>query len=119
MDAAIATARGKIEEFKKVLAAKEGEMFSVKTPVEENGLTEHFWLSDVSYSDGVFSGKIANEPGIVGNVKFGDSWTVKETEISDWMFMRGEMIHGGFTLEPLLKSMPEEQAEELRAKLVR
>lgn len=119
MDAAIAKAKSKVDEFIAVLQAKDADSFSVKAPITDEHGTEHFWITGVNYAGGEFSGKIGNEPGIVANVKMGDDWKVKRDEISDWMFMRGERIHGGFTIDPLLGSYPQDQADELRAKLVR
>ena len=119
MAAATATAKSKLDEFLKVLGSGEADSFSVKAPIRDGEATEHFWIVDVSYKDGVFSGKIGNEPGIVTNVKDGQKWEIKKDEISDWMYTKGDKIHGGFTIEPLLKSYPKEQADELRSKLVR
>ena len=119
MAAATATAKSRVDEFLKVLESGAADSFSVKAPIRDGEATEHFWIGDLSYKDGVFSGKIGNEPGIVTNVKEGQKWEVKKDEISDWMYTKGDMIHGGFTIEPLLKSYPKEQADELRSKLVR
>lgn len=119
MDAAIATARSRVDEFLKVLGEGGADSFSVKAPIKDGEMTEHFWIVDVSYEDGVFSGEIGNDPGVVQNVKMGQKWEIKKDEISDWMYTKGELIHGGFTIDPLLGSFPEDQAAALRAKLVR
>jgi len=34
----------------------------------------------------------------VGNVKIGQKWTIKQSEISDWMFMRDGKIYGNYTM---------------------
>ena len=117
MDAAIARARGEVDAFIAELSKKNGTAFSVKAPIEDNGKTEHFWLTDVVYSDGQFSGVIGNDPGVVKNVKFGQSWTIKKGAISDWMFMRNEKIHGNYTMRPLLKTLPKEEAEQYKSML--
>lgn len=119
MDAAIARARQETPTFLAALAKGDADSYSVKAPISENGKTEHFWISDVTYRDGVFSGKIANEPGIVTHVRLGQPWTVTEGEISDWMVVQSGRIHGGYTIDPLLPSFPEAEAEALRGKLVR
>src|ERR1051325_3152585 len=69
MDAAIARARSEVDSFIAQMNGKQGADFSVKTPIEDNGKTEHFWLTDITFKDGEFSGQIGNDPGIVGNVK--------------------------------------------------
>ena len=119
MDKAIATAKTSVDEFIAVLNEKSADSFSVKAPITDSNGTEHFWVSEVQYENGVFEGIIGNEPGIVKNVKYGQSWKVKKEDISDWMYIRGEMMHGGYTIDPLLGSYPKEQADALRAKLVR
>lgn len=119
MDAAIARARAEVDDFLAVMEKGDADSFSVKAPITDENGTEHFWLTDVSFDDGQFSGAVGNDPGIVKNVQYGQPWKIKKEEISDWMFTRGEMIHGGYTIDPLLDSYPKEDAEALRAKLVR
>jgi len=119
MDAAIARARAEVDQFLVVLEKGDADSFSVKAPIKDENGTEHFWLTDVTFADGQFTGSVGNDPGIVQNVQYGQSWTIEKGEISDWMFTRGEKIHGGYTIDPLLDSYPEEEAEVLRAKLVR
>lgn len=117
MEAAIERARLEIPDFLSALAQNHGTDFSVKVPIEDGEHTEHFWLTNVSYSEGVFTGKIGNDPGLVSNVKYGQAWTVKASEISDWMFFRDDKIHGNHTLRPLLKTMPKEEADMWRSLL--
>ena len=115
MEAAIARARSEVDSFIAELAKGNGTNFSVKAPIEDQGKTEHFWLTNVVYRDGEFAGKIDNEPGIVGNVKMGQAWTIKKEKISDWMFMRDGKMHGNYTMRPLLKTLPEKEAAKMRS----
>jgi len=115
MDAAIAKARSEVDAFIAELSKGNGTDFAVKAPIEDEGETEHFWLTDVVYRDREFEGVIGNDFGIVGNVKFGQKWTIKKAEISDWMFMRNGKMYGNYTLRPLLKTMPEEEAAKPRS----
>lgn len=119
MDTAIARARKETDEFLKVLKSGKADSFSVKAPITDKHGTEHFWITDITFKDGVFRGKIGDEPGIVTNVKFGQDWSIKREEISDWMYVRGECIHGGYTIDPLLPTMPKAEAKELKQRLVR
>ena len=119
MDKAIALARSKTDEFLAVLAEGDADSFSVKAPIADENGTEHFWLTDVVFKDGEFHGLVGNDPGIVKNVRFGQEWKIAKDDISDWMFMKEGMIHGCYTIEPLLPSMTEEEAAAFRAKLVR
>ncbi len=115
MDAAITRARSEVDSFISELAKPTGTNHAVKAPIEDAGKTEHFWLTDVSFVNGEFKGTINNDPGIVGNVKIGQSWTIKKTEISDWMFMRNGKMHGNYTMRPLLKTMPDDEAAKYRS----
>ncbi|MEM0970650.1 MAG: DUF2314 domain-containing protein, partial [Verrucomicrobiota bacterium] len=119
MDLAIEKARDRVEEFLVIFERGDADSFAIKVPITDTHGTEHFWLTDITYDDGSFTGRIGNDPGIVKGVTFGQSWTVKKGELSDWMYVRGDRIHGGFTIEALLPSFPPEQAEAIRAQLVR
>jgi len=117
MDAAIARARSEVDSFIAELSKRNGSDFAVKVPIQDKDETEHFWLTDIVYRNGKFEGVIGNDPGIVSNVKSGQKWTVKKSEISDWMFMREGKMYGNYTIRPLLKSMPEEEAAKFRSML--
>jgi uncharacterized protein YegJ (DUF2314 family) len=66
--------------------------------------------------DGNYSGRFSNEPNnLPGNI--GDQAEFEQADISDWMFMRNEKIVGGETIKLLLKSMPEEDADAMRARM--
>lgn len=114
MDAAIARARSEVDAFIAEMEKGNGENFAVKAPIEYQGQTEHFWLSDVVYRNGQFEGVISNEPGMAKNVRFGQKWTIKKSDISDWMYMRDEKMYGNYTMRPLLKTLPPEEAAEYR-----
>ena len=67
---------------------------------------EHLWLTDVSYSDGKFTGILNEDPQSVRNVIFGQEVTVEETEILDWMYLDDGKLVGNYTLRVFLKRMP-------------
>lgn len=117
MKAAIDRARSTVDTFINELATPTGEDHAVKVAVKDNDDIEHFWMNDVSFRDGEFQGTINNEPGLVTNIKIGQSYTVKKDEISDWMFMRDSKMHGNYTMRPLLKTMPEEESAAFKALL--
>jgi uncharacterized protein YegJ (DUF2314 family) len=117
MEAAIARARSEVDSFLAEMSKGNGTDFAVKVPIEDKGETEHFWLTDIVYRNGKFEGVINNEPGLVTNVKMGQKWTAKKSEISDWMFMRDGKMHGNYTMRPLLKTMSEEEAAKFRSML--
>jgi uncharacterized protein YegJ (DUF2314 family) len=115
MNDAITRAQREVDSFIKELAKPTGKNHAVKVPIVDKNGTEHFWLTNVSFQNGSFKGKIGNEPGIVGNVKIGQEWSVKKNEISDWMYMRDGKIYGNYTMRPLIKTMPAEEAAKWRS----
>ncbi|MHB8902431.1 MAG: YegJ family protein [Thermoguttaceae bacterium] len=115
MAAATQRAIGEVDSFISDLNAGRSENYAVKAPITENGETEHFWLTDVTFDGTKFTGTINNEPGMVTNVKMGQKWTLGKTEISDWMYMRDGKMYGNYTLRPLLPTMPPKVADQFRA----
>src|SRR5262245_998947 len=75
--------------------AAEQSYFSVKGSFTDGKHTEHMWLSDVSFKDGEFHGKIGNEPNNLSKPKLGDSVKFAKGEISDWMIIEGGELRGG------------------------
>ncbi|EHI0831675.1 YegJ family protein, partial [Escherichia coli] len=88
MSDAIKHARKETDKFIEVMNKKDADTFAVKAPITDHGRTEHFWLTDVTYSNGMFIGVISNDPGIVTNVEYGQEWKIKKEDISDWMYTR-------------------------------
>lgn len=117
MDAAITRARSEVDLFLAELANPTGDSHAVKAAITDGDETEHFWINNLIYSDGKFMGTINNDPGLVKNVTIGQSWTVAKDEISDWTYMRDGKMYGNYTMRPLLKTLPPDQAAELEAML--
>ena len=111
MNAAKARARAETDAFLDKVHTGEAQDFSVKVPVEDGTTVEYFWLKEVAYKDGVFTGKIDNDPEEVHTVKLGDAVTVKKDEIADWLYMQDGKMHGNYTMRVLLKKMSPEEAD--------
>ena len=62
MSDAIKHARKETDKFIEVMNKKDADTFAVKAPITDHGRTEHFWLTDVTYSNGMFIGVISNDP---------------------------------------------------------
>ena len=113
MAAAIATARKSIPEL--LEAIKTGvDSYSVKVPITDPNGTEHFWLSEVTYSNGFFSGKNDNDPNTVKSVTFGQQYTANQNAISDWLYVRNHKVTGNYTLRVLLPRMSPSDAAKAR-----
>jgi uncharacterized protein YegJ (DUF2314 family) len=82
------------------------------------GRFEHIWMSDVEkLPDGNFSGRCANQPSDLPGKNEGDQVEFKQAAITDWLFIRNEKVVGGETIKLLLKSMPKEEADAMRARM--
>ena len=102
MQEAIAEARTTVGGFIEALQRGDGTKFSVKTAVKDGDKVEHLWLGELRYRNGKFIGKIGNKPHVVKSVSFGDSYTVRKQEISDWAYFKGNEVQGGFTAKVLM-----------------
>ncbi len=89
--------------------------YLVKIAIEDGEMTEHFWLNNPSLNGDEVTGQIGNDPGIVKNVKYGETVTVPESKISDWMYSEGDKMHGNYTARVLAKphTMGKAQYEHL------
>jgi uncharacterized protein YegJ (DUF2314 family) len=92
--------------------------FSIKValPYGSNN-TEHIWTKDIERKDGKISAVINNVPRDVKTVRFGQRIEVADAQISDWMYMRAGKMVGNYTMRPLLKRMPPQDAARYRAML--
>jgi uncharacterized protein YegJ (DUF2314 family) len=116
---AIASARKSLPYFwDKRATALNPEDYMVKVAIEDGEMTEHFWLKDPRIEGENVIGTIENDPGVVKTVKYGETVTVPESKISDWMYSEGDLMHGNYTARVLAKpqSMGKAQYEYLMSK---
>lgn len=117
--AAIAKARSELpnvlQQF--IAGALHDANFTVKVSIKEHNFTEHFWLSETTFSDGIFSGIIESEPQSLSIIKQGDRWTAPIEEVTDWMYAKNQKMYGNYTLRALLPKMPPHEAAKYRAVL--
>ena len=79
------------------------------------GGLEHMWLAEVRFENGEYRGVINNEPVDTMAVKLGDVVSVKPEELSDWMYIDGRQLVGGYTIRVLFSQASPEQQAELKA----
>lgn len=109
MNAAIETARATVDDFIAALEAPRPSRsdYSVKVRIADGELAEHMWILPVRYENGKFHGTINNEPNQLTTVGLGDEVSVAKEEISDWMYVEGDKLVGGYTLRAVRASLPE------------
>lgn len=120
MNAAIAHARDTLPTFwASYDAPKPSETgHSLKVGLQGDNRIEHIWMDAIKkLPSGSYSGRIANTPRDLPGRREGDLVEFTDADISDWMFMRNDKIVGGETIKPLLKSMPQADADALRARM--
>jgi uncharacterized protein YegJ (DUF2314 family) len=109
---AIVKARRTAGEFLRAYRARGGDQrdFRIKFLVAERGLVEQFWVTLESATDTTFTGTIANHPGDITGVKYGERVTVPANEISDWMYVENGVLQGGFSVRLMRDRLqPEER----------
>jgi uncharacterized protein YegJ (DUF2314 family) len=79
--------------------------FTVKKPFIFKGVIEHIWLSDLTFRDGHFHGKVDNKPRIIPGLKMGDLVSVNPNEITDWAFVDNGHLVGGYTIRVLVNDL--------------
>ena len=85
--------------------------FEVKKPYIHDGVMEHLWLSEVTFSGGRFHGKVDNRPRSIPGLKMGDRSSVNPREITDWAFVDKGILIGGYTIRVLFNELPPERKQ--------
>ncbi|MDR2095951.1 MAG: DUF2314 domain-containing protein [Treponema sp.] len=75
---------------------------------------EYLWLSDISFKDGFYFGKIMNIPRYISYFRQGDTVSFIIDDIADWMYQDNGKIVGGMSIKYLIERIAEEdRGEEL------
>lgn len=84
--------------------------FYVKKPyaTPSNG-REHIWINVTAEANGVFTGLVSNYPEETKEVKMGDVVFVNVSEISDWRYLNGYKLVGGYTIRYFVDKMSPQQ----------
>ncbi len=119
MKAAVEQARASLPEFlARARNPQPGdEAFNVKVKLTDSGGTEHLWINDLKLDQEPYTGKITMDAEVLRNVRTGMTCKFTLDEVSDWMYMANGKMQGNFTLRVLMKSMPKEEADALKAKI--
>lgn len=88
--------------------------FEVKKPFVQNGVVEHLWLSNVTFTGNRFHGVVDNIPHLIKGLKMGDRVSVDPDEISDWAFVQSGRLIGGYTIRVLYSELSPQGREALQ-----
>jgi len=113
MNAAIAKAKATSGDFVRAFhEQKSGTSgFYVKKPYHTpSGEVEHMWIEVSGESHGVLDGVVANEAEETRDVKIGQKVSLNISEVSDWKYVDGRRLVGGYTIRYFYERMsPKEQ----------
>ena len=120
MNRAIREARSRLDWFLDGIESgrlpADGAALKVAVPKGDGG-AEHIWMFDFERTGDRFVGTVGNRPVHVADMQLGDRYSFSRGQISDWIYLRGEMMHGAYTLHVMLTRMPARDAEQLRRSL--
>jgi uncharacterized protein YegJ (DUF2314 family) len=86
--------------------------FCIKYPFETDNGTEQVWISGISFKEGMYHGVLVSSPRQLNGMKRGDTVSFDADSITDWMYVRGDKIIGGYSIKYLLEKIPENQRSE-------
>lgn len=99
MIAAQETARLRFPEFQKAFKDKQGDDFKGRTVFTDGDLTEHMWFNVESIEDGKLTGRLANKPVELVNVRKGAPVSITLNQLEDWHYVNQDDAEvGGFTM---------------------
>ncbi len=75
------------------------------------------WVSPVLFANDQFVGTLNNQPLKVTTLKLGDEVKVGKADISDWMYVEGGKLIGGYTIRILRDNMSEIERNKFDQKL--
>jgi uncharacterized protein YegJ (DUF2314 family) len=91
--------------------------FSVKAMFEQGGHVEHMWVNPVMFDGKAFHGRLNDDPTEITSPKRNDRVVAKPTGVSDWMYIDGNKLRGGYTLRVMRSRLNEGQQKELEKSL--
>lgn len=114
MNAAIAEAKRTANDF--VAAFREQKAgakdYFVKKPyATPSGGLEHMWIAVFAETNGVLTGRVANEAEETREVKMGQTVSLKISEASDWKYQDGKKLVGGYTIRYFVEKMSPKERE--------
>jgi uncharacterized protein YegJ (DUF2314 family) len=100
MEAAMDQASANLDKFEAALkkAAPNTKDFAIKYLVVEGDEGEYLWINEIQFANKKFTGKIANQPQFAKTVKYGQTITIEEEDVDDWMYVEDGKLKGGYTI---------------------
>jgi uncharacterized protein YegJ (DUF2314 family) len=115
LDEARRQARASLDQFTEALKAphKTQTRFSLKAEFVEGKVHEYMWLKDVRPEGFDFTGTLANTPVQLKKLHHGQRVRVKSVAVTDWMFVDGGGLVGGYTIRTLADGLTTNERQRL------
>jgi uncharacterized protein YegJ (DUF2314 family) len=112
MNMAMSTARATYASFFKKLkdSCNDCEDFMVKmrfSDGDEN--VEHMWLTELKVNGNKLTGELVGTPEVIARLHSGDLIEVNKDSLSDWYYVQGGKMVGGYTVKYFYDKMPKEE----------
>jgi uncharacterized protein YegJ (DUF2314 family) len=107
MDQAVNHAQRSLGFFIVALKAKKpgDSSFEIKKGFADGDKVEHLWIDRLTWDGKNFRGRINNRPLDVKNVQQNETVIVAPRDVTDWMFVKGGKLMGGYTTRVLYKRL--------------
>jgi uncharacterized protein YegJ (DUF2314 family) len=117
MNNAIKMANQTLDKFNDALKSEniDFKYFALKSRFKTPNGGEHIWVSNIRLKDDKYFGVVDNLPESTTDVKVGDTVQISNDNISDWMYVDGIKLRGGYTIRLLRKRMTEAERKQFDA----
>ena len=114
MAAAFKKAQATLDGFLKIAGNPPPGLASVglKVRLSEGQKREYLWVTPFHVEPDGFSGKLSNQPQLIQNLKLGQEFKFKRSDVVDWMYYdtSKKRMHGNFTAcAQLTRESPQDQ----------
>ena len=80
----------------------------LKAAFRDSASTEHLWLEVLALvGDSAFRGRIANDPGMLRHLTYGDTVLVHRLDVDDWYAVDRDTLIAGFSIRAYRNRMTE------------
>ncbi len=111
---AIAKSRETFPEFLSAYRSNDSTIqdFAIKVPFKVGKGHEHIWLNKIRIEQDKILGVVNNQPEMTEEVTLGDTVVIDRNTISDWNYIKGNKLYGGYSVRLLRNRMTPEQRDQ-------
>jgi len=92
--------------------------YSIKMAIRNFEQEEHVWIDNLRYDNSsALMGFIANQPKHLTHVKSGDKIKIEYDDVVDWMYLKDDVLYGGYTIKAMAENMGAEQIKAFEERL--